>query len=128
MQGKNLSFGALMQKYGIVHFKTASDLKASVVERFNCTLKNRMWRYFTTNNPTRYLEVLPDLVNSYNHSYHKSIKMSHMEVTSENVVQVFRNLYGTVSSHHKIKMKFKKGDLVRISKLRGVFDKKYEYE
>ena len=39
---------------------------------------------------------------------------------------MFYNLYGTISSRPKIKMKFKKGDLVRISKLRGVFDKKYE--
>lgn len=51
-----------------------------------------------------------------------------MEVTSENPDQVFHNLYGTFSSRHrdKIKMKFKKGDLVPLSKVRGVFDKKYE--
>ena len=122
----NKSFDTLMQKYGIVHFKTNSDLKASVVERFNRTLKTRMWRYFTAQNTRRYLEVLPDLLNSYNNSYHKSIKMTPQEVTSENAVQVFRNLYGTISSRPKINMKFKKGDLVRISKLRGVFDKKYE--
>ena len=122
----NHRFKALMQKFDIVHFRTASDLKASVVERFNRTLKTRMWRYFTAHHTRRYLEILPDLLNSYNNSYHKSIKMTPMEVTSENAVQVFHNLYGTSSSRRKIKMNFKKGDLVRISKLRGVFDKKYE--
>ena len=122
----NKSFQTLMKKHGIVHFATASDLKASVVERFNRMLKTRMWRYFTAHNTRRYLEVLPDLINSYNRSYHRSIKMTPMEVTSENADQVFCNLYGTISSRPKIKMKFKKGDLMRISKLRGVFDKKYE--
>ena len=109
----NQSFQTLMKKHGIVHFATASDLKASVVERFNRTLKTRMWRYFTAHNTRHYLEVQPDLINSYNRSYHRSIKMTPMEVTSENADQVFCNLYLYLY-------------LVRISKLRGVFDKKYE--
>lgn len=124
----NKNFKALMKKHGITHFATASDLKASVVERFNRTLKTRMWRYFTAKNTRRYLEVLPDLVKSYNHSYHSSIKMAPMQVTDENVFQVFQNLYGTfpLRKRGSLKIMFKKGDLVRISKLRGVFDKKYE--
>ena len=46
----NQSFQTLMKKHGIVHFATASDLKASAVERFNRTLKTRMWKYFTAHN------------------------------------------------------------------------------
>uniref|UniRef100_A0A674NX61 Integrase catalytic domain-containing protein n=1 Tax=Takifugu rubripes TaxID=31033 RepID=A0A674NX61_TAKRU len=124
----NKSFEALMRKHNIVHFSTASHLKASVIERFNRTLKGRMWRYFTANNTLRYTDVLQDLVKSYNHSYHSSIKMKPAEVTSENTFKVFQNLYGKSENRRKVetKMNFKKGDLVRISKLRGVFDKKYE--
>lgn len=121
----NKSFEALMKKHNIVHFSTASDLKASVIERFNRSLKSRMWRYFTANNTMRYLDVLQDLVKSYNHSYHSSIKMTPMQVTKENTLQVFENLYGTPQKGNQ-KMNFKTGDLVRISKLKGVFDKKYE--
>lgn len=87
-----------------------------------------MWRYFTACNTRHYLEVLPDLLNSYNNSYHRIIKMAPKEVTSENAVQAFHSLYVTISCGPKIKMKFKKGDLVRISKLRGVFDKKIQPE
>lgn len=124
----NKRFEALMKKHGIIHFSTASDLKASVVERFNRTLKSRMWRYFTANNTMRYLDVLQDLVKGYNHSYHSSIKMAPMDVTIENVDQVFENLYGKsiATQRTELKKNFKEGDLVRISKLRGVFDKKYE--
>lgn len=68
------NFKALMKKYGIVNFATASETKASVIERFNCTLKTRMWRYFTANNTHRYIDVLQDLVRSCNHNYHSSIK------------------------------------------------------
>ena len=124
----NRSFQTLMKKHGIIHFSTASDLKASVIERFNRTLKTRMWRYFTANNVRRYIGVLQDLVYSYNHTRHSSIKMTPMEVNSGNVTQVFRNLYGSFSDRYKTvpQMKFNKDDQVRISKLRGVFNKSYE--
>ena len=44
----NKSVQALLKKHGIHHFSTHNaETKASVVERFNRTLKTRMWRYFT---------------------------------------------------------------------------------
>uniref|UniRef100_A0A8C6P3T2 Integrase catalytic domain-containing protein n=1 Tax=Nothobranchius furzeri TaxID=105023 RepID=A0A8C6P3T2_NOTFU len=121
----NKKFEALTKKHGIVHFATASSVKASVVERFNRTLKGRMWRYFTARNTHRYIDVIRDLVRSYNHSYHSSIKMALAEVNMENQRQVFCNLYRATSLKPAKKMKFKRGD-VRISKLRGIFDKKCE--
>lgn len=42
----NKSFEALMKKHCINHFATASDLKVSMTERFNRTLKTRMWKEF----------------------------------------------------------------------------------
>jgi hypothetical protein len=48
------TFQKLMKKHNIVHFATGSDLKASVVEHFNRTLKERMWKYFTAHNTHRY--------------------------------------------------------------------------
>ena len=54
--------------------------------------------------------------------------MKPSEVSSKNYFQVFKNLYGLFPLRRKKKIDFKfiVGDLVRISKLRGVFDKKYE--
>lgn len=54
-----------------------------------------MWRYFMAKNTRRYIEVLQDLLESYNNSHHAIIKMTPMQVTSENASQVFENLYGT---------------------------------
>ena len=45
------------------------DIKASIAERFNRTLKEKLWRYFTKKNTLRYREPLPHLVHAYNHSY-----------------------------------------------------------
>ena len=46
----NKTFQGLMKRKGIHHFSTSGDTKASVVERFNRTLKRRMYRYLTVKN------------------------------------------------------------------------------
>ena len=57
----NRVFENLMKKHHIRHFATGSELKASIVERFNKTLKSKMWRYFTAKNTRRYIDVIRDL-------------------------------------------------------------------
>jgi len=48
------------------------DIKAGVIERFNCTLKTKMSLYFTHKNSLHYIDVLQKLVDSYNAMYHHS--------------------------------------------------------
>ena len=43
----NATFAKMLEHYGICHFSTQGDATASVVERFNRTLKGWMYRYFT---------------------------------------------------------------------------------
>ena len=89
----NKTFQALMKRKDIRHFSTSGDTKASVIERFNRTLKKRMYRYFTVKNTLSFLPVLKDLVTGYNRSYHRSIKMAPVKVTVSNKEQVWKNLY-----------------------------------
>ena len=78
-----------------IHFSTTnSELKASVVERFNRTLKTRMWKYFTAKNNRVYIDNLQDIVHEYNNSYHRSIGRAPASVSLLNVGQVRRKLYG----------------------------------
>ena len=85
-------------KEEFVHFFTTEneDIKASIVERFNRTLKEKMWRYFTKTNKFRYIHVLDRLLRNYNHSYHRSIRMAPIDVKLDNQEIVWNNLYGTV--------------------------------
>ena len=99
------------------------DIKASVVERFNRTLKSRMWRYFTHRHSHRYLDVLGDLVDSYNNSYHSSIKMKPSEVDASNENFIRDRLYPPKPS--KFKWKFATDDKVRITMQRQPFRKGY---
>jgi hypothetical protein len=114
----------LVAENNVYHFATKQEMKASVVERFNRTLKADMWRYFTSTKATQYLAKLPDLVNAYNHRYHSSIRMAPVAVTAANSRIVKRNLYGKQLPHVPAKLKI--GDVVRISLNRNPFAKGYE--
>jgi hypothetical protein len=120
----NATIKALYKKYGINFYKARNpDIKASVCERFNRTLKTRMWRYFTHKNTNRYIDVLDDLTHAYNNSYHRSIKMAPSAVSEHNTKEVWHNLFG-----HKIRQepKYKAGQYVRISKEKSIFAKGFE--
>ena len=106
-------------------FTTNSELKASVVERFNRTLKTRMWKYFTAKNTRVYIDILQDIVHAYDNSYHRSIGQAPASVSLLNVGQVRRKLYGKSWTKPIRKFKFKLGDQVRISKSRRTFKKGY---
>ena len=77
-----------LKKHNIHHFSSFSDKKASIVERVNRTLKERMWKYFTSENSYRWIDVLYKLVDGYNSSFHRTIKMKPMDVNKSNENEV----------------------------------------
>ena len=123
----NRSVQAFLKDKGVHHFVTQNDdIKASVVERFNRTLKERLWRYFTRHQTLHYLKALPLLVGSYNRTYHRSIGMAPAEVTLRNQELVWNKLYAKVTPTKKNKKKsLKVGDRVRLSYTRRPFKKGY---
>ena len=116
----------LLDKNKITLYSTENEEKSSVCERWNRTIKTRMWKQFTVQGNTQYLDMLPKLVKQYNNTKHSSIKMKPIEASKrENEGTVYFNLYGDMETL-KQKPKFKIGDMVRISKYkRKVFDKGY---
>ena len=98
------------------------DVKASVVERFNRTLKSKMWKYFTFKGTHRYVDVLNDLLHSYNRTFHRTIKMSPSEVNRNNESEIRKTIY---KPKQKPKWLLNLGDRVRISKTRRQFKKGY---
>ena len=113
----------LLKEYGVHHFTTHNeDTKASIVERFNRTLKTRMWRYFTKNQTLRYVDVLQDFVRSYNDTYHRSIGMAPSAVNGANQEVVWQRMYDHDGGGTP---KYLVGDHVRISKAKRHFAKGY---
>ena len=100
--------------------------KSSVCERWNRTIKSKMWKQFTVQGNTQYLDMIPKLIKQYNNTKHSSIKMTPTEASiKKNEGIVHFNLYGDMEPL-SAKPKFKVGTKVRISKYkRMVFDKSY---
>ena len=117
---------ALLKKKNIHHFSSQSDYKAAIVERFNRTLKERMWRYFTFKNTKRYLNILSALLKGYNHSVHRSIKMAPTDVQSKHVPEIWRRLYPSYVTQPRLNASsIKQGEHVRLVKSKTAFRKGY---
>ncbi|XP_062823722.1 putative uncharacterized transposon-derived protein F54H12.3 [Anolis carolinensis] len=122
----NKAVSTLLKHHGVHHFVTNNEVKAGVVERFNRTLKTKMWRYFTAHNTFTYIDVLPMFLKSYNHSFHHTIKTRPVDVNDSNALDVWRKVYGPHVKRKEELSQFRKGDHVRISKSKGKFAKGYE--
>ena len=72
-----------------------------------------MYRYFTYKNTICYVDVLDDMLQSYNNTYHRSIGMTPAEVNIDNEHMVRKRLYPIKPKSHK--WKYEVDDKVRIA-------------
>ena len=63
-----------------------------------------------------YFDVLDDIVDKYNNTVHKTIKMKPIDVTGDSYAEYNENF-------NKNDPKFKTGDSVRISRYKNIFAK-----
>lgn len=119
----NASFQSLLKKHNIHHYSTYSILKASIAERVIRTIKERLFRLFTLNGNHKWVDLLEQVTTSYNNTKHRTINMKPKDVNKSNEKQVLGDVY----THLKVvgRQKFKIGDVVRISRVKHVFEKGY---
>ena len=115
----------LKKNNNIILYSTENEEKSSIVERWNRTMKEKMWKYFTANNTHVYIDVLQKLVDHYNNTYHRSIKTTPQKASQgENHMRTFKALYSNKEAVvGEKKPKFKVGDVVRIGKKKKTFEK-----
>ena len=97
-------------------YSTYNKRKSVVAERFIRTLKNKIFKHMTAISKNVYFDVLDDIVNKYNNTVHRTIKMKPIDVTSDSYAEYNEDSNVT-------KPKFKVGDHVRISKYKNIFAK-----
>lgn len=128
-QGKefyNKTFNTLMRKYGINHYSTYSSLKAQIVERFNRTLMNKIWKLFSLNGSHNWTKFLTSVIDEYNNSKHRTIKLKPVEVDVTNEHHLLNTVYEKqfrMNSYDDAR--YHVDDFVRISKYKSVFEKGY---
>ena len=86
-----------------------------MIERFNRTIKGKMFKYFSANNTRKFVDVLDLLVDQYNNAIHSSIKMIQANRMKHENIKVRRNLYPEFGVK-TFAPKFSIGDHVRITK------------
>ncbi|XP_033759153.1 uncharacterized protein LOC117341414 [Pecten maximus] len=131
---------AYFRRKGIEHFVTDNDVKAAVAERVIKTIRNGLFRYMNHKQTHQYLDVLPEIVKSYNQTPHSALHgVAPADVTEENEAEVMLKLYypqtkkkKTTRVKKEVKkpklrsvFKFKVGDAVRISHLRQAFTRTF---
>ena len=85
-------FKEFLKKKDIKLYHTENEEKSNVVERWNKTIKNKMWKMFSANNNTVYWDKIDKLVDDYNKTRHSSIKMKPVDASKkeneEKVLQI----------------------------------------
>ena len=99
-------------------YSTYNEGKSVVAERFIRTLQKKIYRYMAAISKNVYFDVLDDIVDEYNNTYHKTIKMKPVDFGDDSFAE-----YNEESNEKD--PKFKVGDHVRISKFKKVFAKEY---
>jgi hypothetical protein len=100
------------------------DVHASMAERANRTIKERLYRYFSEHNSTRWVDAIQKIVEGINASVNRVTGLAPNNVNFKNAPQLYDKLYKGVENEDRRKT-LSIGQIVRISKERGVFDKAY---
>lgn len=125
---RNRTVQTLLRSKNVDYFYTQNEQKSSYAERCIKTLKAKIFRYFSKHQTHRWIDILDDITQSYNATYHRSIKMPPKAVTKKDEARLWKQQYN-IHSYKVPKRRaysFRKGDTVRISHLKQPFDKEFD--
>ena len=107
----NNSFKKWLQDNDIEMYSIHNEGKSVVAERFIRTLKNKIYKYMTLISKNVYIDKLNDIVDEYNNTYHRTIKMKPVDVKDNTYIAFEKEVNNKVV------------DFVRISKYKNILPK-----
>ena len=90
-------------------YSTHNEGKLVVAKRFIRTLKNKIYKYMTSISKNVYIDKVDNIVNEYNDTYHRAIKMKPIDIKDNTYINTDKEV-------NDKDPKLKVGDHVRISK------------
>ena len=112
----NKPFTDFLKIINIDMYSTFNEGKSVIAERFIRTLKNKIYKHMTAISKNIYYDAFDDIVNKYNNTVHRTIKIKPINVTNDSFAEYNEEA-------NKKDPKFKIGDHVRISKYKIIFAK-----
>jgi len=115
-----------MKQHDIEMYHTNNEGKSVMAERVIRTLKGLLWKQMTINGSQKWVKMLDEITNRYNHNLHSSIQHTPKDAydNPEKVVDINAgNNYYNETQLVKKKPKYQVGDRVRIFKYMTKFSK-----
>ena len=115
----------------IFHYLSYSDRKCPVVERFNLTIQQLIYKIMEHKSTNRWIDCIEQAMKIYLNRKHSTIKMSPLEAEKPiNESKVRQNLTDFFSKNSRLKpqkQKFQVGDKVRVWKFHRTFKRGYDH-
>ena len=83
----NQLFKRFLKINNIEVYSTYNEGKSVVAERFNRTLKSKIFKHMKAVLKNVYFDVLDDIINKYNSTIHRTIKMKPIDFTSDSYAE-----------------------------------------
>ena len=113
-----MNFRIILKDNYIEMYSNHNEGKSVVAERFIRTLKTKIYKYITSISKNVYINKLDDIVNEYNNTHHRIIKIKSVDVKDNPYIDFKKEV-------NDKDPKFKDGDPVRIFKYKNIFAKGY---
>ena len=126
----NNTFKEMLKKYPAEYVKDNEVIEGTIewfspklgrhlamIERFNRTLKTRIWKSFTANHNREWKDNLPKFISGYNNTIHNKIGIPPANVNKDNASEIWMRVYGGNYAMFPIP-KFRVGDTVRLKQFK----------
>ena len=123
-----------LEQQNIKHYTSKNETKVAISERLIKQIKRKLLQYMNEKNTYKWVDVLSDVVQAYNNSYHRIIKMTPSQAKTADQYTVWSNQYFSKPKElpdtkrpkqKKDAFKFKEGDRVKLSVIKKPFDREY---
>ncbi len=120
---------------GIKQMLTQNTPQANYAERAIKTIKSKLRRYMTDRNTRKWIDVLQEVVDSYNNSWHSGIRFVPAQVNAANESKIYWQMYWPKEPYdhrkrhqmrRKVSFAYEVNDLVRISHIKRAFQREYD--
>ena len=115
------AFKKLLKVHNNEHFVSIGEDdhhdKEGIVERFHRTLRNLIQRYLNIYNTKKYVDILPQLIDNYNNTYHGTLKATpHKVLTGKKQSKQRINRAEFIPIGNKVRTLLKRGKFAKGSK------------